>query len=773
MKLNLDPVVAGYRSVEKINENSADIMDAVENTLSRDGTAPNYMLDVLDMNDERIINVGAPVEATDAVRKMDLDNAVFEGGGGSVDITQSVTNGDVLHAPSGDAVYDFVLTQVATKPGLVSTVTNGDTTHAPSGDAVYDAISAAVVSGGNIVQNITSGDTTHTPSGDVVYTALAGKLDATAVTSSVTNGDTTHVPTSDAVYDAIAASGGTVLSFKSLKDYGSVEDGVTDDKAAFDAAVADTTTNRVYIEGHASTTNAITDLTKHFYGPGRVTLSAFSNKRLPARFTNITALPTQGTGSDINYYFSSDNTKVDAEYVRLGVPGGTNFRQNLTKSIGGAFPYFEAATTPHFWTFQNYVGWSGLNARTTTLITSGVSTSADLNNATHGLVTGQTLGFVKADGTIGDTKVITVAGANISWTGTLSNTYAIGSAVTLGYRTMNPGHYASLVHNGGGDAYVHVARATGSYVALASQTHIYECATTGLYGGDIALTQDGNYATGIEISIDDNGKDCQAIGDVRSFVRTNDTGDRAAVWLGTFFQSTGSKPINAFHTVAGIADVGLDLVALVATNSAAIQMASDHRVIFNSTSSSAVTNKGGSPYYSTLYGNVQGNSYIHHKESGGLDARGKRLEVVINGSTTTAGYGSFNVRGAVIEAHKHFTVYKTDGTLGLDIDPTNGILWYNTAGTNGECVIARFTDQLAVQGKSAVVMQTPGGIIGTFSGTGLGASGSPGLQMGNADIMLKDGYVLHLSQTTAGRTGFLYNGGTIYLYKDGAVVASW
>ena len=749
MKLNLDPVVAGYRSVEKINENSADIMDAVENTLSRDGTAPNYMLDVLDMNDERIINVGAPVESTDAVRKVDLDNAVFSGGGGSVDITQSVTNGDVLHAPSGDAVYDFVLTQVATKPSLASSVTNGDTTHAPSGDAVYDAIEAAVVSGGNIVQNITSGDTTHTPSGDVVYTALAGKLDATAVTSSVTNGDTTHVPTSDAVYDAIAASSGSVLSFKSLKDYGSVEDGTTDDKAAFDAALADTATNRIYIEGHASTTNAITDLTKHFYGPGRVTLSAFRNKRLPARFTNITSLPTQGTGSDINYYFSGDNTKIDAEYIRLGVPGGTNFRQNLTQSIGGAFPYFEANTTPHFWTFQNYVGWSGLNARTTTLITSGVSTSATLNSATHGLVTGQTLGFVKSDGTIGDTKVITVAGAGISWTGTLANTYAIGSPVTLGYRTMNPGHYASIVHNGGGDSYVHVARATGSYVALDSQTHWVETATTGLYGGDIALTQDGNYATGTEISIDDNGKDCQAIGDVRSFVRTNDTGARAVTWLGTYFQSTGTKPINAFHSMAGIADIGIDMVGLVATNKAAIQMASDHRVIFNGTSSSAVTNKGGSPYYSTLYGNVQGNSYIHHKENGGLDSRGKRLEVVVNGATTTAGYGSFNVRGADVEFHKPLKGYRDNGTAAFSIEPaTTQMFFVDATGADTSVSIARATDDFVV----------------ITHGTGA-KKDSNGWHVSRGLIMGLDNGATY--------TGFRYNAINVQLYINGVVVATW
>lgn len=51
-------------------------------------------------------------------------------------IVQTVTNGDTTHAPSGDAVFDFV------GDILTSSVTNGDTTHAPTGDAVFDYVAA-------------------------------------------------------------------------------------------------------------------------------------------------------------------------------------------------------------------------------------------------------------------------------------------------------------------------------------------------------------------------------------------------------------------------------------------------------------------------------------------------------------------------------------------------------------------------------------------------------------------------------------------------------
>lgn len=57
-----------------INNNSAAIVAAVENTLSRDGTSPNQMQANLDMNSYRILNLPAPVYGTDPVRLDDIDS---------------------------------------------------------------------------------------------------------------------------------------------------------------------------------------------------------------------------------------------------------------------------------------------------------------------------------------------------------------------------------------------------------------------------------------------------------------------------------------------------------------------------------------------------------------------------------------------------------------------------------------------------------------------------------------------------------------------------
>lgn len=59
-----------------INSNSDKIEAAIENTLSRNGTSPNTMNAVLDMNGFRILNSPSPTQPTHLVRKMDLDAVI-------------------------------------------------------------------------------------------------------------------------------------------------------------------------------------------------------------------------------------------------------------------------------------------------------------------------------------------------------------------------------------------------------------------------------------------------------------------------------------------------------------------------------------------------------------------------------------------------------------------------------------------------------------------------------------------------------------------------
>lgn len=71
-KLILDDILSDYASRQKVNSNSTAIEAAVENTVSRDGSAPNAMGADFDMNSHRILNLPAPVYPTEPARLQDI-----------------------------------------------------------------------------------------------------------------------------------------------------------------------------------------------------------------------------------------------------------------------------------------------------------------------------------------------------------------------------------------------------------------------------------------------------------------------------------------------------------------------------------------------------------------------------------------------------------------------------------------------------------------------------------------------------------------------------
>lgn len=78
MKLNLAAILSGF-NLSKINTNFTDIENELQDkVLYRDNPVgePNQMENVIDMNSNRIINVGSPADANDAARIQDVVNAV-------------------------------------------------------------------------------------------------------------------------------------------------------------------------------------------------------------------------------------------------------------------------------------------------------------------------------------------------------------------------------------------------------------------------------------------------------------------------------------------------------------------------------------------------------------------------------------------------------------------------------------------------------------------------------------------------------------------------
>lgn len=96
-------------------QNNRAIEAAVENTLSRDGSDPNYMQDNLDMNSKRLLNLPAPILDTEPVRLVDVVGGVsieatFPPGGstGQALVKASNADSDVAWATvAGSTAFTF------------------------------------------------------------------------------------------------------------------------------------------------------------------------------------------------------------------------------------------------------------------------------------------------------------------------------------------------------------------------------------------------------------------------------------------------------------------------------------------------------------------------------------------------------------------------------------------------------------------------------------------------------------------------------------------
>jgi hypothetical protein len=101
--LNTLATIRTESALTQLNENFELIAEAIENTLSLDGTSPNSMDDDLDLNSNRILNLPEPLDDSEPVRLQDLQDHTLNGVGNIAtrDITISSSspsggdNGDI------------------------------------------------------------------------------------------------------------------------------------------------------------------------------------------------------------------------------------------------------------------------------------------------------------------------------------------------------------------------------------------------------------------------------------------------------------------------------------------------------------------------------------------------------------------------------------------------------------------------------------------------------------------------------------------------------
>lgn len=99
--------------------NNTAIENALENTVSRDGTVPNTMAAAFDMNSNKIINLGTPSLAADAVTKAYVDNIVT----GTTGILPSVTlesagGGTSKTSAQNKAAFDAIIATGSGQQGV-------------------------------------------------------------------------------------------------------------------------------------------------------------------------------------------------------------------------------------------------------------------------------------------------------------------------------------------------------------------------------------------------------------------------------------------------------------------------------------------------------------------------------------------------------------------------------------------------------------------------------------------------------------------------------
>jgi hypothetical protein len=592
LKISLSRLLSGFLSSNQLNSNYAKIEDAFDNTLSRDGTAPNAMGAPLDMGSNRIINVGAPVDPNDAVRLADLAGLGGGSGGGSSGPVawSDITGKPSTFTPDDESVQDIVGSQLVAGSNISVAYndTTGKTTISASGSLAADwntlvnkPSTFAPAAHTHVIADVTglqSALDTHT-------TALAGKAatvhthvpaDITGLQEYVedtvaaelvagTNMTITYNDTTGKITFDAAGSGASGQKPVLLSSFGTIDGGGTNttaNDAAFTAAEASSETAIYIPDGTYATTKAYTFFTKRYSGSGTIKLG--DGSVLPANFHYVGTRPSPPSGNGIGasgWWTGNQKFTQGPEWHWIG----TDVRE--FDSTGTA-KYYESDMIPHNQWFYVDSGNSGMQGFLTSGATAG-STTITINGAPSSTWVGKTVYFIDAiTGVVSENKVISSVGPGnvINLSSGLTNNYtwnpSAGQAPGFNFaaRTWNGRDYTVLQHKGGGDGYGSIVRATAAYVPKATEYHTFMTSTAGLYGGEINFSTSGIYATAWESMAMDNGNDVAHIGFVHSMVRSNDlqyTGG-GRTWIGTHFKSEGVKPSDVGHNLLGLWRIGMD-----------------------------------------------------------------------------------------------------------------------------------------------------------------------------------------------------------------------
>lgn len=438
----------------------------------------------------------------------------------------------------------------------------------------------------------------------------------------------------------------------SLELYGQIDGGGVNtafNDAAFAAAEASDQPS-IYIPfGVFATSTAKEALSKSYVGRGVILESG--GAALPAKFSYLNEAPSTWSVQGEAGWFRGDQRFTDGGEWKIIGPG---LREDLNSR------YFASAYIPHHAWLDIYSGYSGQEARLTAQANAG-ATVLSLNGVRAALVgkdIGISTGFAFGAGPI-ETKTVqsvNVGAGTVTLTEPLENTYPAGSPVSVGLRTWHGHTYVRVRHRGGGDGYGHIVRLNIGYTPYPGQSHCFNTATGGQYGGDVWFETDGCYGTGWESQYHDAGFDSAVIGHVDTFDRNNDTSHWGGIWLGLYQKSEGTKPADAVLVAAGKWRIGLDTTKADLTTfetlndggNCAINMAMGQRIYFNS--SSVQGKRGADEYYGTFFGNNLGDMIMESGNDGATDF------IALRFARDAPNNGRIRLRPTVVQMNKSLQV---------------------------------------------------------------------------------------------------------------------
>jgi hypothetical protein len=164
-------------AVTTINNNLQDIADALENTLSRDGTSPNAMNALLDMNTYRILNLPVATTNTEPVRKAEFDVGIAPLTSIAASVAAAAASATAAAASAGNASTSA--TTATTQAGIATTqATNAATSATTATTQAGTATTQAGLASTSATNAATSATTATTQAG--IATTQAGNASTSA-----------------------------------------------------------------------------------------------------------------------------------------------------------------------------------------------------------------------------------------------------------------------------------------------------------------------------------------------------------------------------------------------------------------------------------------------------------------------------------------------------------------------------------------------------------------------------------------------------------------